>query len=94
MLPQKWGSICADPDLPEAPVMDIGVPQMIRDGMLQIYLDSAYVLHPFSWPTPEHIAMIYDSLSKSLNMDKKLRLLLYLMGMDMWYLMSSLIYTD
>ena len=63
--------------------MDIGVPQMIRDGMLQIYLDSAYVLHPFSWPTPEHIAMIYDSLSKSLNMDKKLRLLLYLMGMDM-----------
>ena len=86
--------ICADPDLPEAPVMDIGVPQMIRDGMLQIYLDSAYVLHPFSWPTPEHIAMIYDSLSKSLNMDKKLRLLLYLMGMDMLYLMSSLIYTD
>ena len=49
--------ICADPDLPEAPVMDIGVPQMIRDGMLQIYLDSAYVLHPFSWPTPEHIAV-------------------------------------
>ena len=63
--------------------MDIGVPQMIRDGMLQIYLDSAYILHPFSWPTPEHIAMICDSLSTSLNMDKISRLLLYLMGMDM-----------
>ena len=63
--------------------MDIGVPQMIRDGILQIYLDSAYVLHPFSWPIPKHIAMIYDSLSTSLNMDEISRLLLYLMGMDM-----------
>ena len=63
--------------------MDIGVPQMISDGMLQIYLDSAYVLHPFSWPTPEHIAMIYDSLSTSLNTDEISRLLLYFMGMDM-----------
>ena len=75
--------ICADPVLPEAPVMDIGVPQMIRNGMLQIYLDSAYVVHPFSWPTPEHIEMIYDSISTSLNMGKMSRLLLYLMGMDM-----------
>ena len=63
--------------------MDIGVPQMIRNGMLQIYLDSAYILHPFSWPTPEDIAMTYDFLSTSLNMDKISGLLLYLMGMDM-----------
>ena len=72
--------------------MDIVVPQMIRNGMLQIYLDSAYVLHPFSWPTPEHIGMIYDSLSTSLKTDKIIRPLLYLMGMDMCYLMSFLIY--
>ena len=76
MLPQKWGCICADPVLPEAPVMDIVVPQMIRNGMLQIYLDSAYVLHPFSRPTSKHIVMIYDFISTSLNMDKMSRLLL------------------
>ena len=70
--------------------MDIGVPQMIRNGMLQIYLDSAYVLHPFSWPTPEHIAMIYDSLSTSLNTDEISRLLLYLMGMMVFDIFSSL----